>query len=119
MKQQKTKRQPRQPRKLLPEISPRIRYAVEVVLFFGLAWLWASWWMGSIFCVAREWSYVAFDATLMHWLWQQSFGSLWIIGRCLLTLYRWPVVGGLVVAALLTSGSWLVGYWPRMRSLPI
>lgn len=112
MKQQKTKRQSRRP---LPAISPRIRYIAEVVLFFVLAWLWASHWMGSIFCVAREWSFVAFDQTLMHWLWQQSFGSLWIIGRWLLTLYHWPVVGGLVVALLLTSGSWLVGYCLRIR----
>lgn len=71
--------------------------------------------MGDVFRMAREWSFVAFDGTLMHWLWQQPFGSLWIAGRLVLTLYRWPLVGGLVVAALLTAGSWLVGYCLRLR----
>lgn len=60
--------------------------------------------------IAYERSFVAADAILMHWLWQRSFGWLWIIGRALLTLYRWPIVGGLFVAVLLTGGSWLVGY---------
>ncbi|MCR5180222.1 MAG: hypothetical protein K6C30_03275, partial [Bacteroidaceae bacterium] len=70
-------------------------------LFFFLVWLWASWWMGDVFRIAYEYSFFAPDATLMHWLWQRSNGLLWIIGRVLLTLYHWPVVGGLLVAILL------------------
>ncbi len=85
------------------------------ILFFLLAWLWASWWMGSIFRISYEYSFVAADKTLMHWLWQQSFGALWIVGRLLLTLYRWPLLGGLVVALLLTSSAWLTGYCLRLR----
>ena len=84
-------------------------------VFFILAWLWASWWMGDVFCIARERSFFACDTTLMHWLWQQSFGSVFIIGRALLTLYRWPIVGGLFMAVLLTVGTWLVGYCLRLR----
>ena len=71
--------------------------------------------MGDVFAVARERSFFAFDDTLMHWLWQQSFGSVFIIGRALLTLYRWPILGGLCIAILLTVGSWLVGYCLRLR----
>lgn len=78
-------------------------------LFFFLVWLWASWWMGDVFRIAYEYSFIAPDATLMHWLWQRSNGLLWIIGRVLLTLYHWPVVGGLLVAILLATGSWLLG----------
>lgn len=84
------------------------------VLFFFLAWLWASWWMGDVFRIAYERSFFAPDETLMYWLWQQRFGWLWIIGRALLTLYRWPVVGGLLVAVLLTAGTWLFGYCLRL-----
>ncbi|MCR5180224.1 MAG: DUF6057 family protein [Bacteroidaceae bacterium] len=84
------------------------------ILFFLLAWLWASWWMGDVLRIAYERSFFAPDATLMHWLWQQSFGTLWILGRALLTLYRWPLLGGLLVALLLTTGSWLVGYCLRL-----
>ena len=83
-------------------------------LFLLLAWLWASWWMGDIFRIAYEYSFFAPDATLMHWLWQKSFGWLWIIGRALLTLYHQPLLGGLFVAILLTAGSWLLGYCLRL-----
>ena len=71
--------------------------------------------MGDVFSVARERSFFACDETLMHWLWQQPFGSVFIFGRALLTLYRWPLLGGLVMALLLTAGTWLVGYCLRLR----
>lgn len=89
-------------------------FSFFILSFFILSWLWASWWMGDVFRVAYERSFIAADATLMHWLWQKSFGWLWIIGRALLTLYRWPIVGGLLVAVLLTLGSWLFGYCLRL-----
>ena len=71
--------------------------------------------MGDVFRMAREYSFVAPDSVLMHGLWQQSFGSLWIVGRTLLTLYRWPLVGGLLVALLLTASTWLSAYCLRLR----
>ncbi len=70
--------------------------------------------MGDVLRIAYERSFIAADSTLMLWLWQRSFGWLWIIGRALLTLYRWPVVGGLLVTLLLTLGSWLIGYCLRL-----
>ena len=85
------------------------------VLFFALAWWWASWWMGDIFRIAYERSFFCTDNTLMYNLWQKPYGSLWILGRAVLTLYHWPLLGGLVVAVLLTVGSWLVGYCLRLR----
>ena len=95
------------------------------LLFFLLAWLWASWWMGDVMRIAYERSFIAADATLMLWLWQKFLGWLWILGRALLALYRWPVVGGLFVAAMLTVGSWLVGVclrlpqrWRWVQNLP-
>lgn len=86
------------------------------LLFFALAFWWAFWWMGDFFRIAYEHSFLAPDATLMHFLWQKPFGSLWLIGRALLLLYRWPLAGGLMVALLLTVGSWLVGYCLRLSS---
>ncbi|MCR5819433.1 MAG: DUF6057 family protein [Bacteroidaceae bacterium] len=85
------------------------------LLFFLLSWMWASWWMGDVGRIARERSFFATDSTLMLFLWQQEFGSLWILGRALLTLFRWPLVGGAVVAAMLSVGSWLTGYCLRLR----
>ena len=85
------------------------------VLFFALSWLWASWWMGDLYRMAYENSFLVADPTLMHFLWQKSFGTLWIAGRALLLLYRWPLFGGCVVAALLTATAWLIGYCFRLR----
>ena len=82
--------------------------------FLLLTWFWAAWWMGDIGRMAHENSFVTADSTLMHWLWQQPFGVLWIVGRVLLLTYHWPWVGGLLVAVLLTAGSWLVGYCLRL-----
>ena len=97
--------------RLLPRSSARGAW----LLFFLITWLWASWWMGDSFRVAREYSFFTFCKLLMHGLWQQPFGHLWIVGRALLTLYRWPLLGGLVVALLLSCGSWLVAYCLRLR----
>ena len=83
-------------------------------VFFLLTWLWASWWMGDIGRMAYEYSFFAPDKTLMHWLWQQPFGVLWILGRALLLTYRWPLLGGLAVALLLTVGTELLAYCLRL-----
>lgn len=100
--------------KQTPFINSHYR-ACTYVLLFALAWAWASWWMGDIYRITYENSYLAADSTLMHFLWQQSFGSLWIAGRALLLLYHWPLLGGFVVALLLTAATWLVGYCLRLR----
>lgn len=84
---------------------------------FLLFWLWASWWMGDVLRIAYERSFFAPNATLMHWLNQQSFGMLWIAGRALLTIYHWPVLGGLLVASLLTAAAWLINVALRVPTL--
>jgi len=72
--------------------------------------------MGDIGRIAYEYSFYTTDDTLMHWLWQQPFGVLWIMGRALLLTYRWPLLGGFSVALLLTAGTWLLAYCLRLRS---
>ncbi len=81
-------------------------FTFSLLAFFLLAWVWASWWMGDIFRVAYEQSFFASDATLMHFLLQKSFGWLWLAGRALLTLYHWPLLGGLLVTLMLTATTW-------------
>lgn len=71
--------------------------------------------MGDTFFITREQSFFSWDKMLMHGLWQQPYGHLWIVGRALLTLYRWPLLGGLMVALLLTAFAWLVAYCLRIR----
>ncbi len=102
-----------------PAVRPAARRPwglAAMCLFFVLAWLWASWWMGDVMRIAYERSFFAADAMLMHWLAQKSFGWLCIAGRALLTLYRWPLAGGLLVALLLTAGTWLTCYCLRLRN---
>lgn len=84
------------------------------LIFFLLVWLWAAWWMGDVGRVARERSFFTTDTTLMHFLLQQSAGWLWLVGRAMLTLFRWPWLGGLVVAVLLTLVSLGTGYCLRL-----
>lgn len=107
----------------LREVWAGVGSFLPFLLFFLLTWLWASWWMGDSFRVAREYSFFTFYKPLLHGLWQQPFGHLWIVGRALLTLYRWPLVGGLMVALLLACGTWLVAYclrlWPDSRWRPL
>lgn len=85
------------------------------LFIFVLTWIWASWWMGDVGRIARERSFFTTDPTVMHFLWQQTFGTLWFAGRALLTLFRWPWLGGAVVAAILSIGSWLIGYGLHLR----
>ncbi|MBQ0048814.1 MAG: hypothetical protein KBT12_01030 [Bacteroidales bacterium] len=85
------------------------------LVVFLLVWLWAAWWQGDVFRMVRENSFFAFDNTLMNYELQHSYGYLWAIGRCLLTTFRYPVVGGFLLALLLTSCCWMLGYTMRLR----
>lgn len=98
---------------LCSRVSPHL---CTLGLFFIIAWLWASWWMGDIGRIARERSFFSTDPTLMHFLSQQAFGWLWIIGRALLTFFRWPWFGGFLVAIMLTISSWLFGYITHLNA---
>ena len=118
-KQQKNKRQtmpkaqPRETAKPRRERKP-VRLPV-MVFFFVLVWLWAWLWYGDVFRIAREYSFWAPDSTLMHFMDGRPWAALWWAGLALLQLYRWPVVGGLVTAFLVSGSTWLVGYCLRLR----
>lgn len=54
--------------KQVPFINSHYRTCAYALLF-ALAWTWASWWMGDIYRITYENSYLAADSTLMHFLW--------------------------------------------------
>lgn len=91
------------------------------VVFFLLVWAFAGFYWGDMFRAARDYSFFAPDPTLMRFVWDKPYGSLWILGRALLCLFRYPVLGGAVLALMLTLISWLTGYDlrlpPRLRPL--
>ena len=81
-----------------------------IVVFFLLTWLWAGWYYGSVFHVSREYSFWTADTRLMGFILCQPYGILRYIGRAMLQLYKYPWLGGLLLALMLTAGSWLLGY---------
>ena len=85
-------------------------------IFFLLTWLWAAWYYGSVFYISREYSLWATDTRIMEFILCQPYGILRYIGRALLQLYKYPWLGGLLMAAMLTAGSWLVGYCMRLKA---
>ena len=84
-------------------------------VFFLLTWLWAAWYYGAVFHIAREYSFWTADTRVMDFILCQPWGGLRYVGRAILTLYQYNWLGGLVMALLLTAGSWLTGYCLRLR----
>ncbi len=84
-------------------------------IFFILTWLWAAWYYGSVFYISREYSLWVSDTRIMNFILSQPYGSLRYIGRAMLQLYKYPWLGGLLMALMLTAGSWLTGYCMRLK----
>jgi len=78
-------------------------------VFFVLTWLWAAWYYGSVFHVSREYSFWVADTRIMEFILCQPYGILRYIGRAMLQLYKYPWLGGLLMALMLTAISWLMG----------
>lgn len=85
-------------------------------IFFLLVWAWAALWYGDVFRIAREYSFWAFDETLMKYETGRPWEILWMAGLLLLQAYRWPVLGGLIHSLFITCCTWLVGYNLRLSS---
>lgn len=84
------------------------------VVAFVLIWIWAGIWQGDVFRMAREYSFFAPDETLMQFELCKPYGMLWTLGRCLLMTFRSPLLGGALLALILTLGCWLLGYAMRL-----
>lgn len=88
---------------------------VPVVVFL-LVWWWAGMWQADVFRMIRENSFFAFDQLLMQYETCKPYGMLWTVGRGLLMLYRYPLLGGAVLSLILTSSCWLLGYAMRLSA---
>ena len=93
----------------IPPKRPKRKLPI-IFVFFLLTWLWAGWYYGSVFHVGREHSFWSYDTRLMGFVLCQPYGILRYIGRAMLQLYKYPWLGGLLLASMLTAGSWLLGY---------
>ena len=92
-----------------------LRNTPPLVVMFIAVWLWAAFFYGPVLRVAREFSFWAPDDTVMYFMQGRTWGGLWIAGRALLMLYRWPVLGGLLTALMVTLTTHLLGYCLRLR----
>ncbi len=86
------------------------------IAFFLAAWCFSALWYGEVFLMAREYSYFAFDSMLMRDVVGQPWGYLWAAGRAVLTIFAYPWLGGLAVAAILTCESYFAGQLLRLPS---
>lgn len=88
---------------------------IPLIVFF-LVWAWAALWQGDVFRMVREQSFFAPNELLMEYELQQSYGVLWTIGRALLMSFRYTWLGGALLAFLLTSSCWMLGYAMRLKA---
>lgn len=116
-----SKKSSKQPQKVAQQkqaaVPPKRKKRLLPILpiFFVLTWLWAAWYYGSVFHISREYSLWVADTRIMNFILCQPYGILRYIGRAMLQLYQYPWLGGLLMALMLTAGSWLVGYCMRLR----
>ena len=98
-----------------PKREKRALLPSGVAVFFVLVWLWAWLWYGDVFRIAREYSFWAPDETLMYYLKGRPWEVMLWLGLALLQLFRWPAVGALCLAFMLSGSAWLTGYCLRLR----
>lgn len=84
------------------------------IVTFALLWFFCSCYYADVFYMANQYSYFAFDATLMHFLLQQPMGWLMATGRLLLTTFHYPALGGALLALMLTLSGRLFIYILRL-----
>lgn len=85
-------------------------------IFFVAVLAWAAFYYGSVFHLSREYSFWVQDTRQMDFILSCSFGSLRYIGRALLMTYKYPLLGGLLMALMLTLITWLAGYCWRLKA---
>lgn len=85
-------------------------------IFFIAIYLWAAWYYGDVMRMARERSFWVANPEQMEFVLSQQYGGLWYIGRCLLTLFRYPWLGALPFAAMITWSTWCLGYGMRLTA---
>lgn len=79
-------------------------------------WVWAGFYYAPVLRMVREFSFWAPDSLLMQYETTKPGGLLWVFGLFLLQIFRYPIVGGIILSLLLTIGTYLTAYCLRLRS---
>lgn len=84
----------------------RLGAALPYLLTFLLAWIFCTAIYGDVFTRAQQDSYVSANAETMKYLTDQAYGHLYWWGRYLLLVYKSALLGGLLLALLLTAATY-------------
>lgn len=96
---------PKERKKILIPVLP---------LLFAATYLWAAWYYGDVFRMARERSFWVASTDQMNFLLSQEYGGLWYLGRMMMQLFRYPWLGALLTALMMTWSTWCLGYGMRL-----
>lgn len=79
-------------------------------LLFIALWIFSSIIYGDVFYMSQQTSFFAWDSTIMFSVLNQNFGWIDAIGRFLLLAFHYPLLGGAILALMLTFSAWLLDY---------
>lgn len=80
------------------------------ILVFILVWIFCGGIYGDVFYITEQFSFFAFDSVLMKEVTDIWYAPIMIIGRLFLLLFKYPLLGGLMYALVLTCSAWLISY---------
>ena len=84
------------------------------LLLFVLLWVFCSWVYDDVFYMTEQFSFFSFDPVLMEEITSLTLAPMVWSGRFLLLVFKYPLLGGMLYAAMLTAIAWLIG-----RLLPL
>ena len=114
MKQKNTPKTDKAPQKATKEKKHLLLPVLPIL--FVLTYLWAAWYYGDVLRMARERSFWVASEEQMEFLLSQEYGALWYLGRMMMTLFRYPWAGALLLATMLTWCTWCIGYGMRLTA---
>lgn len=85
-----------------------------IVMFIAL-WAFLYFFYGDTMRIAPRRSFFAFSEQAMEYWLCQPLGWLYVVGRLLLTINRWPICGTLLVSAMLTLAARLLDYALQLK----
>ncbi len=95
------------------------------VLFVSI-WIWAAFYYGDVFRMTRENSFWVSSTEEMFFTLSQDYGIVRYVGRMLLMPFRYPWLGGLLLALMATLCTWFVSIilgltskWRWISILPV
>lgn len=87
-----------------------------LLLFFLATWIFLGWYYADVLNIAQQYSFFTLDGLLMKFVTDKPYGYLWWLGRGLLQLFHYPVLGAALFSLLLTVIAALTAYVYRIPS---